>query len=93
MLIRRYRKFVDKLRTGGNPLFTDLTPPPFPSRWQGRKTAEKLVDLTRLNQGYTISQQYTNTPSNTDPVVYGSSIHKHIHYCIGIYYYFDIDLK
>ena len=29
---------------------------------------------------YTISQQYTNTPSNTDSVAYGTNIYKH--YCI-----------
>ena len=46
-----------------------------------------------LKQVYTISQQHTNTPSNTDPVVYGSNIHKHTHYCILIYCYFDIDLN
>ena len=36
--------------------------------------------------------KYGYTTSNSDTVVYGSSIHKHIHYCFVIYYYFDIDL-
>ena len=47
---RIHIKFFDNLRNCGNPLFAELTPPPPPSRWQGSKTAEKLVDLTRLNE-------------------------------------------
>ena len=43
---RRHIKFFDNLRKYGNPLFTELTPPPPPSRWQDSKSAEKLVDLT-----------------------------------------------
>ena len=47
---RRHIKLIDNLRNCGNPPFTDLTPPPPPSRWQSSKSAEKLVDLTRLNE-------------------------------------------